>query len=688
MADIFVSYASEDRQRVEKIAAALEADGFSVWWDRKLGSGSDFSSDIEQALREAKIALVVWSKASVESHWVKDEAVYARDHAKLCPISLDGTEPPMGFRQIQSADMSAWRGNADDPAFAQLLAALRSKAGAATAPELSPAPVSAKPAPRLAMLAGGGALLLLAVLAGFLLTRGGTNAPDEVASTPVATEDLITDQSEEIVTRLEKSVAVLPFIDLSPNSDQEYFSDGLTEEILNSLARLPELKVTARTSAFHFKGKDIPIPQIAESLEVKNIVEGSVRRSGDRLRITAQLIRAEDGFHLWSDTYDGTLEDIFDVQEAIAENIATTLQVYLDSEAREEMFSYGTRDVEAYDHYLRGRAEQAKWHDTYQGDGIWRANQSFAKAVERDPTMAFAYFQMADPYAHYFNANIDFPGFEIGDWTPTTEQEMRDQLMRLLGLAVEHATSREMELQFELNRIFLSGNWRRLRIVGEEFGRVAAEGTGPFDWMWGPTILLLLGEHDSLNKIMTRRVQANDVFNAYTYVYLARNEMLQGNIEPALAHIAEGRAKAPFYSVSEIESHTLFATARFDELAELAETDPMMDGYLTTFNQMRLALIAGDQERAQDLATQGFDQFDQHYGFPTVYLAMGGDTEAAKETLDEAFPDPLKAAMFAVSVANGWFCGGYDYPLPETLEQRFREAQIERPSCMGQYFEQ
>ena len=125
-----------------------------------------------------------------------------------------------------------------------------------------------------------------------------------------------------VETQADKSVAVLPFVAMSSGPDDEYFADGLTEEILNSLAQLPELLVTARTSAFSFKGQDIPVQDIAATLGVQHIVEGSVRRSGDRLRVTAQLIRADDGFHLWSDNYDSTSADMISVQESIAEKIA------------------------------------------------------------------------------------------------------------------------------------------------------------------------------------------------------------------------------------------------------------------------------------------------------------------------------------------------------------------------------
>ena len=160
----------------------------------------------------------------------------------------------------------------------------------------------------------------------------------------------------------EQSVAVLPFVAMSSGEDDTYFADGLTEEILNSLARLPELLVTARTSSFHFKDKNMPIPEIAATLGVKHIVEGSVRRSGEQVRITAQLVRAEDGFHLWSDTYDRTLEDVFAVQENIAESIAETLDVVLNEEKRQRMRDARIEDVEAFIAYQKGMEMMEKAH--------------------------------------------------------------------------------------------------------------------------------------------------------------------------------------------------------------------------------------------------------------------------------------------------------------------------------------
>mgnify|MGYP001826646738 CR=1 FL=1 len=176
-----------------------------------------------------------------------------------------------------------------------------------------------------------------------------------------------------------KSVAVLPFIAMSSGPDDEYFADGLTEEILNSLAQLPELLVTARTSAFAFKGDDLPpIPEIAEKLGVRHVVEGSVRRSGDRLRVTAQLIRASDGFHLWSNNYDSTSADTIKVQENIAEKIAVALDVALDEKKSAAMRDAGLRDAEAFTLYQKGLHlfEQAHGEIEMIG-GLRAANQYF-----------------------------------------------------------------------------------------------------------------------------------------------------------------------------------------------------------------------------------------------------------------------------------------------------------------------
>lgn len=198
------------------------------------------------------------------------------------------------------------------------------------------------------------------------------------------------------------SVAVLPFAALSSGEDDAYFADGLTDEIINALSALPDVLVTARTSAFHFKGKDVPVPEIARTLGVAHVVEGSIRRSGDRARITAQLIRAADGFHLWAETYNYTAGEDFAVQTQIAESVAGALGVLLDERRRGLMKAAGVRDVQAFVAFQRGVQLFRRAHN--EGPMLpvlEQANAEFEVALARKPDFAQAHFYHADLYAHF-----------------------------------------------------------------------------------------------------------------------------------------------------------------------------------------------------------------------------------------------------------------------------------------------
>jgi TolB-like protein len=186
----------------------------------------------------------------------------------------------------------------------------------------------------------------------------------------------------------ESSIAVLPFVDLSPAGDNEYFADGLTEELLNSLVRIRALKVTGRTSAFAYKGRDVDLREVGEQLGVAHVLEGSVRKSGDRLRITAQLISAADGYHLWSETYDRELTDIFAIQSDIAGHVVEALQVTLLGDDAVRMTAGGTSDFEAYNDYLLGI------YMVNQGsreEAVLEAVAALERAVVRDPAFVDAW---------------------------------------------------------------------------------------------------------------------------------------------------------------------------------------------------------------------------------------------------------------------------------------------------------
>jgi TolB-like protein len=194
---------------------------------------------------------------------------------------------------------------------------------------------------------------------------------------------------------VEKSIAVLPFVNMSADPDNEYFSDGISEELLNTLARIPDLKVAARTSAFQFKGQNRDIAEIGRLLKVSNVLEGSVRKAGSRVRVTAQLIQVDDGFHLWSETFDRELTDIFAIQDEIAASIADALKTTLSLSADRSANLTGTNSIEAYEFYLRG---MQNWH-LREPSTLRDAEELFRRAAEIDPGFAKAYAGLALTYA-------------------------------------------------------------------------------------------------------------------------------------------------------------------------------------------------------------------------------------------------------------------------------------------------
>ncbi|HXR63322.1 MAG TPA: hypothetical protein VN720_07260 [Rudaea sp.] len=232
-------------------------------------------------------------------------------------------------------------------------------------------------------------LSLLLLIGGVILWRV---APGVGASSHAADEQHLPVSAALGQTPVDrKSIAVLPFTDLSPGHDQEYFSDGMAEEILNALAQVRDLKVAGRTSSFHFKGLNEDMRTIGGILGVANVLEGSVRKQGDRVRITAQLIQASDGFHLWSSTYDGDLKDVFELQERIARTITEQLQVILAGEQKTRLVPVATTSPEAHELYLQATAVFNHRDGARMADAIAKLQQ----AIRLDPKFARAHARLA-----------------------------------------------------------------------------------------------------------------------------------------------------------------------------------------------------------------------------------------------------------------------------------------------------
>ncbi|MEY2853949.1 MAG: hypothetical protein RL030_1081 [Pseudomonadota bacterium] len=343
MSDIFLSYSREDQVTARRFAEGLERAGLSVWWDQTLRPGEAYDEVTEKALQGARAVMVLWSKTSVASRWVRAEATQASRNGSLFPVMIEPCTRPIMFELTHTADLSHWKGDPRDSAWQTCVADVRqfagrdaSVVGRETVESRSVGVHARRSSVRAIAIAF--ALLLVAGAALWTATRGNADRPEatDVAAAPV-------------------TLAVLPFVNFSSDPEQEYFSDGLSEEILNQLAQVSNLAVTARTSSFSFKGKNEDMRVIGEKLGVANLLEGSVRKDGARLRITAQLINAGSGAHLWSRTYDRELKDVFALQEEVAKDVTQALSITLDVGDLPRIRG-GTTNVEAYDKYLHGRS--------------------------------------------------------------------------------------------------------------------------------------------------------------------------------------------------------------------------------------------------------------------------------------------------------------------------------------------
>ena len=353
MASVFLSYSREDAAKAKALAEALEKAGHDVWWDRHIRSGSEFSGAIEQALQKADAVLVLWSKAAIASPWVRDEAEDGRDRGRLVAVVLDDCRPPIGFRQFQAMDLSAWSGRGAPKALPDLLRAIEEK-DQADEPrgEKQPAPAAAGRF-RLSPAWIAVAAVLLLGLGLWLFVLRGDKAP---AETP--------------------TIAVLPFADLSPQRDKAYFSEGVAEEILSVLARDPDIKVIGRSSSRQFQAEGSDLKGIRKALGVTHVLEGSARTAGDDLRMSVRLIDAANGRQLWAEDYQRKLSNIFAVQAEIGQAVAQRLSGSLSRKVEGSVRQATAPDT--YTLYLAARAKMRERTNPALNQALKMARQVLA----------------------------------------------------------------------------------------------------------------------------------------------------------------------------------------------------------------------------------------------------------------------------------------------------------------------
>jgi adenylate cyclase len=345
MADVFVSYSRSDKARVAPLVAAIEAKGWSVWWDPAIEAGQQFDDQIDAELQAASAVLVVWTPTSVASRWVRGEARDAADRGILVPVRFDDTRLPIDVRAIQTTDLDKW---GEDPLSAPFQDLIRSLAT--------------------------------------VIKRQRARQPVNRAAglPPAATAD----------PPPRVAICVLPFANMSGDQEQEYFSDGITEDIITDLSKISRLAVVSRNSAFMYKGKHVDVAKLARELKVGHVLEGSVRKAGGRVRITAQLVDGTSNDHVWAERYDRDLNDIFALQAEISEAIVKALKLKLVPEEKKAIEQRGTDNVEAYNLYLMARQYYVTTHeaDARRTETIIRL---CSRAIEIDPDYSRAWALMA-----------------------------------------------------------------------------------------------------------------------------------------------------------------------------------------------------------------------------------------------------------------------------------------------------
>jgi TolB-like protein len=473
-----------------------------------------------------------------------------------------------------------------------------------------------------------------------------------------------------ITETVDRSIAVLPFDDFSPDSDHAWFADGLTEEILNSLARITDLDVASRTSSFVFRGSAKDVPTIAAELGVAHILEGSVRRAGNQLRVTAQLIRAADDKHLWSDTFDGDIDNSIAIQEEIAVAIGRAMETAMDPEELARMVAAGTRSVEAWEIYLRGLVREGEAYARVDAPTLLEAADIYAEAAAIDPAFVDAQLRIARIW--YFQLDISTPNYNR-EGPPYAERRARHDAA--VAKVIEHARTEvdRLRAQYSLaeldvrikDRLRLAEriaelrpdepeNWTRLMELYEYFGQMEkAREVGLKAWSVDP------------------RMQGKS-----TIVYHMRRVDLDETLRLIDAGLAKDEVSAYFY----YQSHrALLEAGQVERAAELIDkfTLRSVDPESNLMMQLRQACAEGRVADADALLGQVPEGSNTRW----LFLMTLGRQDEARELLRQ-YDTPDYLFILAGFLDYRAF-EARDYPL---LWKTLRAQGIERPPARPQTF--
>jgi TolB-like protein len=627
---VFLSYASQDAEAAQKICDALGAAGIEVWFDQsELRGGDAWDRQIRKQIHHCTLFIAIISAHSdarregyFRREWklaVERTADMAEDVPFLIPVVIDSTKDatarvPERFQEVQWSH--APDGNAS-PAFLERVRAL-------LAPE-PPQPSSTTkrststmsrdaPAAQVPWRAWWSmpALLAFAVVA----ISGGTYL--------ALNRFVLSKRSTPTSTVIgEKSIAVLPFTDLSEKHDQEYFADGIAEELLEVLANVPELRVIGRTSSFQFKGKTDDLRVIGAKLGAAHVVEGSVRRSGDRVRVTAQLIRTADGAHEWSGTYDRNISDTLQLESEIAAALGRALELSVGLDGF--LTPIQTSSPEANDHYLRGLHAL----DTYSRDGLQEAAGQFEAAIALDPKFTPAYESLG--LAHLLQAADGFVSPDVGF------PELRKDALKVLQLNSQSAVGHGL-----LARVasLYSWDWHEAQRESD-----TALALAPHSWgalYVAADLAFVLGDFERSERLF-RASLVSDPLNADTHLELG--QVLQGlsRLADAEAETRRGLAITPTYALGHYQLATiLMLEGGKESVVEECDREIPEGGQQACLAEAYHSL--GRAKEANAALERSIKEHgdDQAFWIACVF-AYSGEADRAFEWLDRAYrqKDPI-----------------------------------------------
>jgi TolB-like protein/Tfp pilus assembly protein PilF len=601
---VFISYASADSGIAHKACSALEAAGFPCWIaPRDVIPGTLYADGIVGAIDDSRILVLLLSKEAVASAHVRRELERAASKRHpIIALKVDAAPLNRAFEyflnESQWIDASA---SGTDGAIAKLVDAVgRHLSPGSAAAHASQVPVRKALKSRRAWGIAA-AIVVLALVAAYFVT-GRARLHWQIATTiPVAA----------------KSIAVLPFVDMSEKKDQEYFGDGMAEEIIDLLAKVPDLLVPARTSSFYFKGKSTKVPEIARELGVAQVLEGSIRRSGDRIRVTAQLVRADTGYHLWSETYDRPLDDIFKVQDDIANAVVQALQVTLMGGPLTRQKG-GTQNLEAYQLYLRALSSMRQ--NTVPS--ITAARDDFDLAIKLDPDFGLAWAELSRETLLLTNNGAYSPqeGYE------RARQQAQHALLLSPDVSEAHST---------LANVYRNYDWNWAASAAEVRLALASDPANPTALMRAGQLAYTLGRWDDAERQL-RSALVRDPLNTIVIVSLGIAQYCAGRFSDAEATYRRLLELAPDFLLGRsLLGKTLLAEGKPEAaLAMLQQDDEFArQGYLPIILQ-----AAGRQEESDEALKVLITKFaDTKAYYVAMTYAYRGDRDLAFQWLERAY---------------------------------------------------